>query len=126
MKTAAKVFLIIGMIVQGILIFPLVLGLFALDKLENGNKDQMTTWGIISIFFVSTLGGIFMLIYANDEKQASSEPQRSYEQSGQFTTSSGNRDDAVTKLKELKDLYDQGILDETTYQEKKQKYLADL
>ena len=125
MKTAAKVFLIIGMIVQGILIFPLILGLFALDKLENGNKDQMTTWGIVSIFFVSTLGGIFMLIYANDEKQASSEPQRSYEQSGQFT-SSGNRDDAVTKLKELKDLYDQGILDETTYQEKKQKYLADL
>ena len=125
MKTAAKVFLIIGMIVQGILIFPLILGLFALDKLENGNKDQMTTWGIVSIFFVSTLGGIFMLIYANDEKQASSEPQRSYEQSGQFT-SSGNRDDAVTKLKELKDLYDQGILDETTYQEKKQKYLANL
>lgn len=122
MKTAAKVFLIIGMILQFFLIFPIILGVIALGKLEEGSKEEVRTWGIISIFGVSLIGGIFMLLSADDEVKASLASE-GRNKSGQFT---GDSSDPASKLRELKDLYDQDIIDEATYQEKRRKYLEDL
>ena len=122
MKTAAKVFLIIGMILQFFLIFPIILGVIALGKLEEGSKEEVRTWGIISIFGVSLIGGIFMLLSADDEVKASLASE-GRNKSNQFT---GDSSDPASKLRELKDLYDQGIIDEATYQEKRRKYLEDL
>ena len=122
MKTAAKVFLIIGMILQFFLIFPIILGVIALGKLESGSKEEVRTWGIISIFGVSLIGGIFMLLSADDEVKASLASE-GRNKSGQFTSDSS---DPASKLRELKGLYDQGIIDETTYLEKRRKYMEAL
>ena len=59
MKTAAKVFIIIGMISGFWTVLPLVFGIIALKKLGN---DEMTTgWAVVTLIFVSLLGGIFLL-----------------------------------------------------------------
>ncbi len=60
MKAAAKIFIIIGMILQFWAIYPLILGVIALKKLDNGEMD--TTWKVLVLLFVSLLGGIFLFL----------------------------------------------------------------
>ena len=61
MKTAAKVFIIISMVIAFWAIYPLILGSIALKKLNTAtNKDQLTGIAIIVLIFMSLLGGIFM------------------------------------------------------------------
>ncbi len=70
MKTAAKVFIILNMIFLFWAIFPLVVGIIALNKLNSAkSKDDLVAMGIITIFFCSLLGGIFMLLITDDELQ---------------------------------------------------------
>ena len=59
MKKIAKIFIIIGMICGAIAIFPLVLGIIALKKMENG--EMTTGWKIIVLLFVNTIAGILLL-----------------------------------------------------------------
>lgn len=62
MKTAAKVFIWIGMILQFFLIYPIVIGIFALKKLDNpSSSSDLQTWGLLTVFFCSPIGGILML-----------------------------------------------------------------
>lgn len=62
MKTAAKVFIIIGMIVGAIGILPIVFGAITLSKMGKATcKDDMTVWGVLCLLFCSLLGGIFVL-----------------------------------------------------------------
>ncbi|MCQ2742686.1 MAG: hypothetical protein MJ239_05245 [Bacilli bacterium] len=62
MKGAAKVFIVLGMIFQFYLIYPLIIGGIALNKLSNAKrKSELIGIGIVSLIFVSTLGGIFIL-----------------------------------------------------------------
>lgn len=64
MKTAAKVFIIIGMICGCWTILPLVFGIIVLVKMKN---DQLTTgWKVVTLIFVSLIGGI-LLLCAKDE-----------------------------------------------------------
>lgn len=59
MKTAAKIFIIIGMIAGFWYVLPLIFGIIALKKLGNG---QMTTgWKVCTLLFVNVIGGIFLL-----------------------------------------------------------------
>lgn len=68
MKKAARIFIWIGMIYSFYLIFPIVVGVLALKKLDScTNKEDLKTMGILTIFFCSTLGGAFMLCI-NDEE----------------------------------------------------------
>ncbi len=68
MKTAAKVFIWIGMILQFFLIYPIVLGIFALKKINSAtSKDELQTQGIFTTLFCSLLGGIFMLCIKDEE-----------------------------------------------------------
>lgn len=65
MKTAAKVFIIIGMITGFWAILPLILGAIALSKL---NKNQMTTgWKVVTLLFVSLIGGVLLLCMPAEE-----------------------------------------------------------
>ncbi|MEE1025338.1 MAG: hypothetical protein U0L48_09795 [Acutalibacteraceae bacterium] len=59
MKTAAKVFIIIGMICGFWWVLPLVFGIIVLVKMKN---DQLTTgWKVVTLIFVSLIGGILLL-----------------------------------------------------------------
>lgn len=112
MKTASKVFLIMGMVIlplYAIMLFTskdvmlefliqsemqdvemmdkllsimaivmavcsviaLVVGSLALQKLKTAkNKNELVLFGVLSIFFVNLLGGIFMLCVKNEDLNA--------------------------------------------------------
>ncbi len=68
MKTLAKVFIIIGMVVGAIGILPIVFGAITLSKMKTATcKADMTVWGVLCIFFVGVLGGIFVLCVSDEE-----------------------------------------------------------
>ena len=75
MKTAAKVLTIIGMVAGFWMIVPIVIGIFALKKLEEAKtKDELMLWGILNLLFCSLLGGIFMLCLKDSDLQKVSAP----------------------------------------------------
>lgn len=68
MKTAAKVFIILGMIGGAIAILPLIFGGITLSKMGKATcKADMTVWGILDIFFVGLIGGILILCVSDEE-----------------------------------------------------------
>lgn len=68
MKTAAKVFIIIGMIVGFWMILPLIFGGITLSKMKTATKkDDITTWAVLSLLFCSLLGGIFLLCTKDED-----------------------------------------------------------
>ncbi len=68
MKTPAKVFIWIGMIIQFFLIYPIVLGVLALKKINSAtSSNELQTLGIFTTLFCSLLGGVFMLCIKDDE-----------------------------------------------------------
>lgn len=68
MKTAAKVFLIIGMIFTFWAIYPLVLGIIACKKLDESKDIKVIhNWGIVCLFLVSLIGGIIMLVMKEED-----------------------------------------------------------
>lgn len=77
MKQAAKVFIWIGMISQCILIFPIIFGILALKKINSASsKKDLQTLGFLTIFFCSTIGGIFMLNIKEDDLLNNKEENR--------------------------------------------------
>lgn len=73
MKTAAKVFIIIGMIVGALAILPLIFGGITLSKMKTAtSKSDLTVWAILTLLFCSMLGGIFLLC-CKDEDFSSAE-----------------------------------------------------
>ena len=69
MKTLAKVFIIIGMIFQCFLIFPLVLGIIALKKLNAAKckADFSTGWAIVVLLLVNLIAGILLLVMKDED-----------------------------------------------------------
>ena len=68
MKTAAKVFIILGMVLQCFLIFPLIVGFIALKKLKNAkSKSELTVIAIVTLLLCNTIGGILMLCLPESE-----------------------------------------------------------
>lgn len=68
MKTAAKVFIILGMIIEGILIIPIIIGALALKKLNSAtSKSELTAMGVLTLLFVNLIGGILMLCLSDDD-----------------------------------------------------------
>ena len=120
MRKAAKVFIIIGMIIQFYLIFPIIVGANALKRLNTARTvDDLRGYGIASIICVSVLGGIFMLCVRQNELDGT--PIEEPASSGYNRNS-----DPSEKLIELKTLLDDGIIDEETYEEKRKKYVEEL
>ncbi len=70
MKTAAKVFIILGMVVQCILIYPIIVGVLALKKLKTATTvDELKTMSILTLLFVNTIAGILMLCMKDGDLQ---------------------------------------------------------
>ena len=68
MKTAAKVFIIIGMIVGCWTILPLIFGGITLSKLKKAqSKSERVAWGVLDIFFCSFIGGILVLCIKDED-----------------------------------------------------------
>ncbi len=59
MKTAAKVFIIIGMVTGFWMVAPLVFGIIALNKMKQGKPS--VGFSVCVLIFCSALGGIFLL-----------------------------------------------------------------
>ena len=71
--------------------------------------DELRGWGVVSLIFVSFVGGLLMLVMRQEDIGPSTIDERPDERSN----------DAYQKLLELKDLYDRGIIDEATYESRK-------
>lgn len=65
MKTAAKVFIIIGIIFQFWMVLPLIFGLVALGKMKKGKPSVGLS--VCVLIFVNVLGGIFLLCSRESE-----------------------------------------------------------
>ncbi len=60
MKTLAKVFTIIGIIVSFWSIIGPIVGFICLGKIKRGEKS--VAWAVLNLIFCNLLGGIFMLL----------------------------------------------------------------
>ena len=68
MKKAAKVFILIEMILSGFLIYPIIFGIYALNKLDTAKtKKELTTASWLTFVFCSRVGGAFMLWLKDDD-----------------------------------------------------------
>ena len=62
MKTTARVFIILGMIFQFYLIFPIVVGIISLVKLSNAkSKSDLIAIGVVTLILCNAIAGILML-----------------------------------------------------------------
>lgn len=62
MKRTAKVFIWIGIVCQFFLIYPIIVGILALQKIEESRKkEDILTIGILTLLFCNLIGGIIML-----------------------------------------------------------------
>ena len=62
MKTAAKIFIILGMIGGCLAILPLIFGGITLSKMNKATSaSELKVWGILDIFFCGIIGGILDL-----------------------------------------------------------------
>ena len=68
MKTAAKVFIILGMIIGSPAIIPIIIGALSLKKLKTEtDASNLTGPAIATILLCSLLGGIFMLLLKDED-----------------------------------------------------------
>ena len=65
MKTAAKVFIIIGMVCEFWLILPIIFGCIALSQMST--RKPSTGICVCVLLFCSLLGGIFLLCSKDEE-----------------------------------------------------------
>lgn len=120
MKTAAKVFIIISMIIGAILIFPLVIGIIALNKMndENVDHDSYVVWSVLTMIFCSLLGGLFMLL-ADTEISSSIKSSDNVVDAKVEDASNSSLDE----IKKAKELLDSGAITEEEFNQIKQKAL---
>lgn len=68
MKKCAKVFIWIGIIFQFFLIYPIVVGVIALQKLDEATqKEDVQTVAILTLLFCNMVGGIIMLTMTDND-----------------------------------------------------------
>lgn len=119
MKTAAKVFIIIGMVCTFWLIFPLVVGILALNKINNAkSKEDLTAMAVLTILFCSFLGGILMLCIPDTEFNGGVQDCKADQ-----VLKSDKLSDVAENLTQLKKLLDDSVITQDIYEEKRKKYL---
>lgn len=68
LRLIAKIFIIVGAVLQFYLIYPIILGIFAYRYIDEPNKDgeNVSTvklvWAIITTILVSFVSGVLMLV----------------------------------------------------------------
>ena len=135
MKTI-KFFIILGMILGAILIFPIIVGAITLNRLnEAKKKEDITGVAICTLIFCSVIAGILMLCMTEDDF-AKKNSLTKYEQKlvdsvicamDEETEDNDVYDDEiVVKLRKLKALFNEGLIDEKEYLERRKRYLDEL
>ena len=128
MKTTAKVFLIIGMVLGFYAVFPLIFGVKTINRLNCArHKSQLTAWGVLSIIFVSIIGGILVLCIPQKELDKNPTPiyQPNINPNYELDNKKENKKiDYIQNIKELKELYDCGAINEQEYQKLKAEMLS--
>lgn len=129
MKTAAKVFIIMGMIFGCIAILPLIFGGIGLSKINSAkDRSELVGMGVCVLLFCSLLGGIFMLCIPNE--QLAGAGVGTGEQNQQVvvdvhpTQTKQSDDDATEKLAKLKNLKDSGAISDEEFERMKKDILA--
>lgn len=113
-KELIKTFLVIGMVVTFYLIFPVVLGIITIKKIENSeDPEEIKKWGTISLFCVSLVAGL--LILTSDIGEIGNE---------NINRKESNSPESF--LIELKKLYEEGIIEPDFYDAKRKEYLEKL
>ena len=71
MKTAAKIFTIIGMVAGALFIVPIIVGALALKKMKTATcKSDLTVMAVLNLLFCNLIGGILMLCLKDSDFQA--------------------------------------------------------
>ena len=129
MKTAAKVFIILGMIFGCIAILPLIFGGIGLSKINSAkDRSELVGMGVCVLLFCSLLGGIFMLCIPNE--QLAGAGVGAGEQNQQVvvdvhpTQTKQTDDDTTEKLAKLKNLKDSGAISDEEFERMKKDILA--
>lgn len=147
MKKTAKIFLIIGAVFAVFCLFPaiaaiiadylagglililyivfsLVIALYAKTKLDEATKkDELLGIGILTLLFCNMIAGILILCLRDEDLSDNIVSNKNTDTSPNLT----NKDeDIYEKLKRLKKMFDEGIIDEEIYQKKRSEYLTKL
>lgn len=125
MKTAAKVFIIIGCIYGWILIFPLIIGIKACKLLDSAKtKDEVHSFGVVVLLFCSLIAGILMMCI-KDEDLNPQNTASTVNLTGSVIVQNPYIDkDVGDILAQLKQLLDDGIISQEVYDAKRAKYLS--
>lgn len=116
MKTAAKVFIIIGIVTGFWLIVPLIVGIIALKKLESASShSELVGIGVVTLIFCSLLGGLFMLL-VKDEDLNNIVPE--------VKISESKEDDSIVdKIQKLSELKKDGTISDAEFEEVKKSVI---
>ena len=135
MKTI-KFFIILGMILGAILIFPTIVGVITLNRLNQAKKkEDITGVAICTLIFCSVIAGILMLCMTEDDfvkKEQLTKYQQKVVDSFIYAMDDGSEDNDVyddeiaVKLRKLKALFEEELIDEQEYLERRNKYLDEL
>lgn len=133
MKTAAKVFIVLGMIFGFILILPIIFGALSISKIDSATeKSELVGLGVCTLLFCSLLGGIFMLCIPESELQpatANSAPtnsapiQNNYIANTKDNTSKSDVENVADRLTKLKNLRDAGTISDEEFERMKKDLL---
>ena len=125
MKTAAKVFIILGMIFGCIAILPLIIGGIGLSKLNSAkDRSELVGIGVCVLLFCSLLGGIFMLCIPNEQLAGAGEQNQQVVVDVHPTQTKQSDDDATEKLAKLKNLKDSGAISDEEFERMKKDILT--
>lgn len=135
MKTI-KFFIILGMILGAISIFPIIVGAITLNRLNQAEKkEDITGVAICTLIFCSVIAGILMLCMTEDDfvkKEQLTKYQQKVVDSFVYAMHDGSEDNDVyddelaVKLRKLKALFEEELIDEQEYLERRNKYLDEL
>ena len=125
MKTAAKVFIILGMIFGCIAILPLIFGGIGLSKINSAkDRSELVGMGVCVLLFCSLLGGIFMLCIPNEQLAGAGEQNQQVVVDVHPTQTKQSDDDVAEKLAKLKNLKDSGAISDEEFERMKKDILA--
>ena len=129
---AIKFFIILGMILGAIFIIPIIVGAISLNRLNKAtNREEIKGVAICTLLFCSLIAGILMLcLTENDFEQKnglSIEEQRMVDSFKEAMDEIYEEDSPVEniplKIREIKKLYDDGLITDKEYNQKRKKYI---
>jgi hypothetical protein len=92
---------------------------FTFSIISLKNNEKRIAFGVLTMIFCSLVGGIFYLVWNpnyDEDRKEENIIKRKQEKKLSYS-------DPYDNLKKLKELYDSGIIDKKTYEEKSKKYL---